>query len=247
MAQFTRIKIWVSGEVLYAADLNGEFNNLLNGFQPSLIDSAAGNPPTLTGMRATTNPGGFGTESLPVTLLDDIKQIKYQLNAIQQNASGVWYGPPITNLADVKTSVTKQHFQQSWYLNGSYGLLATPATEIDGAFAAYEDMTIVGIAMFVETSGVSGSTTFDLLIQSVSGGSRTSIFTATPSLPATVGNNAFLFWDFTNNVAISDPPGSTQPVLVSTLIPKGSMITCDLLAAQPQANGTGIILLLQPS
>lgn len=247
MAQFSRIKNWVSGEILYAADLNGEFNNLLNGFQPSLIDSAAGNAPTLAGMRATLNPGGFGTESLPVTLLDDIKQIKYQLNAIQQNASGVWYGTPATNLTTTGATLAKQHFQQSWYLNGTYGVLTTPVTDIDGAFAAYENLTIIGIMMFLETAGTSGTTTFDIKKRATSGAGAASIFTTPPSLTAAAGDHSYLFWDFTNSVAISNPAGATQPVLVSASVPKGSLLSCDLLSANVGANSAGIVLLLQPS
>ncbi len=102
MAQFSRIKIWVSNEVLFAADLNNEFTNLLNGFTPSQIDGASGNPVSVSTMRSTSNPGLVGTESPASNLLTEIQQMRYVLQ--QHAGTAYWYVPPTGNLQSLGTS-----------------------------------------------------------------------------------------------------------------------------------------------
>lgn len=101
MALFSRIKVWSSGEVLYAADLNNEFNNLLNGFTPSLIEGASAN---VTAMQAVADPGNVGTESLASNLLGEVQRLRFQLKAFSGEAQ--WYVPPVTTIKSINTNIT---------------------------------------------------------------------------------------------------------------------------------------------
>jgi hypothetical protein len=88
MAVFSRIKTWVSNEVLTAADLNGEFNNILNNMDPEGIEDASA---SVSDMQATTNPGGSGSESLATDLLGEIKRLRY---VVQRIVGTYWYTDP---------------------------------------------------------------------------------------------------------------------------------------------------------
>lgn len=92
MAVFSRIKTWVSNEVLTAADLNGEFNNIISNMQPSGIEDASA---SVADMQATTNPGGSGTESLATDLLGEIKRLRY---VVQRLVGTYWYSTPVGTL-----------------------------------------------------------------------------------------------------------------------------------------------------
>lgn len=99
MALFTRVKIWVGGEILYAADLNGEFDNLLAGFTPNKIDGASA---TVTAMRAKVDPGENGTESLSGDLLGEIQRLRYSINDIKSDPNTTnWYPTPTIRLNDL--------------------------------------------------------------------------------------------------------------------------------------------------
>lgn len=88
MAVFSRIKTWVSNEVLTAADLNAEFNNILNNMDPEGIEDASA---TVADMQSSVNPGGVGTESLATDLLGEIKRLRY---VVQRLVGTYWYSDP---------------------------------------------------------------------------------------------------------------------------------------------------------
>lgn len=88
MAVFSRIKTWVSNEVLTAADLNAEFNNILNNMKPEGIEDASA---TVADMQSSVNPGGVGTESLATDLLGEIKRLRY---VVQRLVGTYWYSNP---------------------------------------------------------------------------------------------------------------------------------------------------------
>lgn len=93
MATFSRLKTWVSNEVLTASDLNGEFDNIIDNMSPTGIEDASGN---VSDMQAVTNPGGVGTESLATDLLGEIKRLRYKVKQIIGSAQ--WYSTPLTSL-----------------------------------------------------------------------------------------------------------------------------------------------------
>lgn len=94
MAVFSRIKTWVSGEILTAADLNAEFDNILTNMAPAGIEDASAN---VGAMQATTSPGGVGTESLATNLLGEIQRIRFKIKQIIGQAQ--WYSTPVGSLS----------------------------------------------------------------------------------------------------------------------------------------------------
>ena len=62
---FSRAKVWGSTEVVKAADLNAEFDNVITNFIPSKIDDYSQN---VAEMQKKTDPGELGTESLATTM-----------------------------------------------------------------------------------------------------------------------------------------------------------------------------------
>src|SRR4030065_576138 len=85
MAVFSRVKTWVSNEVLTAADLNGEVNNIINNMQPNGIEDASG---SVADMQAVTDPGAVGSESQATDLLGEIKRLRY---AVKRIVGAQWY------------------------------------------------------------------------------------------------------------------------------------------------------------
>jgi len=94
MAVFTRVKTWVSNEVLTASDLNSEFNNLLNNTIPASIEDYSADVST---MQTTADPGGVGTESLATTLAGELTRIRYKIKQIMNGAQ--WYSTPVGSLS----------------------------------------------------------------------------------------------------------------------------------------------------
>lgn len=79
-----------SGNTIFAAHYNGEFDNIIdNGLIPAGIAGASGNQ---TAMQATANPGGVGTESLAGDLLGEIQRLRFAIKAISGEAQ--WYVAP---------------------------------------------------------------------------------------------------------------------------------------------------------
>lgn len=93
MAVFSRIKVWVSGEILTASDLNNEFDNILNNMAPAGIEDASAN---VSAMQATVDPGGVGTESLATSLLGELQRLRYVIKRI---VGAQWYSDPGRTLA----------------------------------------------------------------------------------------------------------------------------------------------------
>src|ERR1051326_7961637 len=88
MALISRYHTEAAGNTIFAANYNGEFDNIINnGLIPSGIvaDGAA----NVTAMRATSNPGAVGAETLPVSLSDEIRQIHYVIKTLSGGAQ--WY------------------------------------------------------------------------------------------------------------------------------------------------------------
>lgn len=94
MALFSRIKTWVSGETLFASDLNGEFDNLLNNTAPASIEDFSTNTAQ---MQSTADPGGVGSESLATSLAGEIQRLRFVLKRILNEAQ--WYVAPTTTLS----------------------------------------------------------------------------------------------------------------------------------------------------
>lgn len=98
MALFSRIKNFVDGETILAADTNAEFNNILNNMKVESIYSASvsSGVPDLTQMRTMSSPGSVGSESIPSDLREEIRQLKYMIDQIVGGAQ--WYTAPSFNI-----------------------------------------------------------------------------------------------------------------------------------------------------
>lgn len=111
-ATFSRIKTWITGEKLYASDLNAEINNILTNLMPSGIDDESS---TAAVMQATTDPYPGSVASLATSLQGEIQRIRYMIAQI--TGKTYWYQDPDTTLAIVGTPVipagTKAWFYQN--------------------------------------------------------------------------------------------------------------------------------------
>ncbi len=84
-ALFSRIKTWITGDTLTAADLNAEFNNILTNFNPG---GMASDSPDLSTMQTTDDPTGGGLPS-PSSLEKEIQRLRFQIKAI--TGGPYWY------------------------------------------------------------------------------------------------------------------------------------------------------------
>lgn len=92
-ATFSRIKTWVN-EVLYPADLNAEFDNILNNFTPSGMDDYSTNTAQ---MQSTADPYPGSVESLATSGSGELERLRYVIKQITGEAQ--WYIDPDTDLA----------------------------------------------------------------------------------------------------------------------------------------------------
>lgn len=93
------------------AEYNADHQNHINNHIPEKIDDYS---PDVAGMRATTDPGEIGTESLPTTLAGEIERIRKVI--VEITGETYWYETPATNLASVSVSFaigTRMLFQQT--------------------------------------------------------------------------------------------------------------------------------------
>lgn len=100
MALITRIKTWVTNEKVLAADLNAEFNNVLDNLGPLKIEDYSGNA---TQMQITTDPGEVGTESLATTLAGELARLRFMLAEI--TGKDQWYESPVASLAGLANAI----------------------------------------------------------------------------------------------------------------------------------------------
>lgn len=90
MGLLARIKVWVSGEILTASDLNAEFDNVLdNGL---VNDKITGSSADVTAMRVVVDPGEVGTESLASSNDGEIKRLRNMIKEITNKTQ--WYESP---------------------------------------------------------------------------------------------------------------------------------------------------------
>ncbi len=105
-ATFSRAHNWVDQEVLTAADLNAEFNNILNNLDPAGMDDYS---LTLSQMQTTVDPYPAAVESLATDLKGEIERLRYQIlqlkKSIQTIDSTYWYqDTPGQGTFTIKTS-----------------------------------------------------------------------------------------------------------------------------------------------
>lgn len=143
MALYSRVKTWVSNEVLTAANLNAEFDNILTN---SAAASMVGYSANTTQMRLTADPGGVGTESLASSVAEELTRIRYVLKRIVGGAQ--WYSTPdfdltgtlsTSNIADGAITQAKRAaltFQAS-SSTSSFSTTSTSFTDVTNASVSF--------------------------------------------------------------------------------------------------------------
>lgn len=129
---------------------------------------------------------------------------------------------------------------RGWFLNGRYDIITLPQIGVDGAFFAWTNMEIWMVGCYNLVAGSSGSTQFDILKNG------STIFSTKPAIPSSAGNNAKLVRNVITNTTVAASAGVTMPVLISTQLNAGDMLTCNLTGAQVAGESAGIVLGIRP-
>lgn len=180
-ATFSRIKTW-GNEVLYPADLNAEFDNILNNFTPSGMDDYSTNTAQ---MQSTADPYPGAVESLATTGAGELERLRYVIKQITGEAQ--WYIDPDTDLATTKLHIDSLNAHYAYAAKTTtYTLTATDhIIAADGTSAAFTVTlpTAVGItgkeyiitkidasanAITIDGNGsetIDGQTTYSLITQ----------------------------------------------------------------------------------
>lgn len=151
----------------------------------------------------------------------------------------------------------RQFDEKSFRANGPYGqVVTTPVLGLDGLYVFQFNAEIIGYFMWNLTAGLSGTTELDVKRATVSGGAFTSIFSVTPKIDSTAGDDTFfLGYDITENSTTQVfTPNPTPPtgVTVGTFsmapfpINAGDAIRTDILSVMPGAEDCGLVLLHRP-
>lgn len=154
----------------------------------------------------------------------------------------------LSRVANVTNFISKRQYDsRGFFLNGRYDLFGAQ-TGVDGAWGIMFDVEIVGVMMFNLVAGSSGTTTLDIrrftASNTPSGGS--SIFSTKPSITSAAGNNAFVFRDVLNSTTLENPSGTTVPVLSTTQLNAGDMLTMNKDASQTGGQNCGILIYYRP-
>lgn len=145
---------------------------------------------------------------------------------------------------------------REYFLNGSYNIVATPQTAVDGLYIFEQDYEIVNVSYFHNVAGSGGTTELDVKISTGVGNPFNSIFTTTPKFTsAAVANTFALAYDRTTPVTgevwtpSAPVTGVTHGVLTATpiAVTKGSAMRVDVLQAMTgDPRNTGITIFVRP-
>lgn len=86
MSVISRIKNWIAGETLTAADLNAEFNNIINNLKSINIDDSSED---LAAMQGAVDPFPAESASLAITLEGELHRLRYVLKQLTKTSQ--WY------------------------------------------------------------------------------------------------------------------------------------------------------------
>jgi len=97
---YSRVKSWVTKEILTAADLNAEFDNVINNFIPTQIDDYSA---SVSEMQTQTDPGSVGSESQPTNLAGEIERLRYAIDGIIGKT--YWYDTPAISVEQISSAL----------------------------------------------------------------------------------------------------------------------------------------------
>lgn len=138
-------------------------------------------------------------------------------------------------------SAKNTEFTYEFKLNGNYGSLSTPVTQVDGLCFFNYNVTIVNAWAWIRSAGSAGTTEVDLKVITAPGGSGTSIYSTTPKFASTAGASAYA--DATG--VVSPGTGVTAGVLGTTAIAAGSALRFDLITAMTNPDSVGITVIFK--
>jgi len=135
--------------------------------------------------------------------------------------------------------------QRAWFLNGRYSAFGTPQYNVDGAYPCVTDMELYGFCMYNLVAGSSGFTELNVIVHPPSG-SPFSLFTVTPKIPHTSGNNARMIINVSTNTTVAQSTFVTLPTFAVTTFAAGTLLTLDMPHAQAGGESCGLVLALRP-
>lgn len=138
-----------------------------------------------------------------------------------------------------------QHTDRSWVLNGNYGITTGSQEGVDGALPVFRDMEIIGFFMFNYVAGSAGTTEIDIIRHTASG-AGTTIFTVTPKISYTAGNQAYMEVWYDPSETLENPAGTTLPTFLSRNLDKGDALTLNFVTRQTNAESLTITLATRP-
>ena len=124
MSVFSRIKTWVSAEVLTASTLNAEFDNIITNMVPSGIEDVSA---SVGDMQVTADPGASGTESLATTLQGEIERLRFVIKRI---VGAQWYTNPNRSLQASSLAVLAGDVSAGAVVEAALGTGAVTAAKI---------------------------------------------------------------------------------------------------------------------
>lgn len=147
MALFSRIHTWVSNETLTAADLNAEFNNILNNAQATSLIGYSANQ---SQMQSVVDPGDVGTESLASNISGEIQRLRFAVKRIIGQAQ--WYSAApssrsLTNIVIGTADLVDASVTVPKLAAANYGFSSNSSS---GTFT-FASVTFTGVAVFTRT------------------------------------------------------------------------------------------------
>lgn len=137
----------------------------------------------------------------------------------------------------------RQFDTKRFSINGAYGRSSGGYTGIDGLFIFPFDAEIFDVAIYNMVNGSSGTTEIDVKLATASGGSFSTIFSTTPKIASTAGDNAYV------SVGGSGT-GLTAPVLSGGTglynVSAGDAIRGDFVSRMLGAEDAGVIIYHRP-
>jgi len=164
-ARFPRVKVWAQEEVLYHDELNAEFQNILDHFNPDGIDDASA---TSGEMQSQVDPSPEGTPSQAESLRGEIERIRFMLAAITGNT--YWFEAPVRSIEDINNAIIALQTGQWLYEPASPTYIGANSFSLAGdktadymkgtrIRATLDGGDIYGTAINVEVAGTPAVTT----------------------------------------------------------------------------------------
>lgn len=204
--------------------------------------------PSLPGTQSFMTLDAAGNMSAPWTVDNSTIKIVSNHLAVQGAATAAIVAPSLVDNVTLQQSAgvmsTRHNYiTHQFNLNGNYGQLSFPLTEIDGFLFFNYNATILAVWIYNVNGGASGTTEFDLKLATAPGGAFSSILSTTGTINSSAGNNVYT----DSNSVIGALTGVRKPVLSSSSVNAGSVLRWDLLQSQDAtASDCGVIIQFVP-